>query len=68
MKVVHLVEGHNFRVDWHFKFWVEISEKLDRLTAPPVYRNLAAFKVGTTFLQNPLRKHPRAFLEIVEGD
>jgi hypothetical protein len=20
MKVVHLVEGHNFHVDWHFKF------------------------------------------------
>jgi hypothetical protein len=19
-KVVHLVEGHNFHVDWHFKF------------------------------------------------
>jgi hypothetical protein len=28
MKVVHLVEGHNFHVDWHFKFWVEIGEKL----------------------------------------
>jgi hypothetical protein len=37
---------------------VEIGEKLDQLTAPPVYRNLAAFKVGTTFLQNPLRKTP----------
>jgi hypothetical protein len=53
MKVVLLIEGHNFRVGWHFKFWVEICEKLDRLTAPPAYRNLAAFKVGTTFLQNP---------------
>jgi hypothetical protein len=56
MKVVHLVEGHKFRVDWHFKFWVEISDKLDRLTAPPVYRNLPALNVGTTFLQNPSRK------------
>jgi hypothetical protein len=36
MKVVHLVEGHNFHVDWHFKFWVEIGEKLSRLTVPPV--------------------------------
>jgi hypothetical protein len=34
MKVVHLVEGHNFHVDWHFKLWVEIGEKLDRLTVP----------------------------------
>jgi hypothetical protein len=36
MKVVHLVEGHNFRVEWHFKFWVEIGEKLDGLAVPPV--------------------------------
>jgi hypothetical protein len=28
MKVVHLVEGHNFQVDWHFKFGVEKLEKL----------------------------------------
>jgi hypothetical protein len=27
MKVVHLVEGHNFHVDWHFKFWEENCEK-----------------------------------------
>jgi hypothetical protein len=27
MKVVQLVEGHNFHVDWHFKFWEEIGEK-----------------------------------------
>jgi hypothetical protein len=56
MEVVHLVEGHNFHVDWHFKFRVEIGEKLDRLTVPPVHRDRLAFKVGTTFLQNPLRK------------
>jgi hypothetical protein len=28
MKVVHLVEGHNFHVDWLFKFGVEKLEKL----------------------------------------
>jgi hypothetical protein len=53
MKDVHLVEGQNFYADWHFKFWVEISEKLDRLTVPPVFQNMPAFNVGTTFLQNP---------------
>jgi hypothetical protein len=56
MKVVHLDEGHNFHVDWHFKFWVEIGEKLDRLSAPPVSWSRAAFKVGTTFLPNTSRK------------
>jgi hypothetical protein len=56
MKVVHLVEGHNFHVDWHFKFWVEIGEKLDGLAVPPVFQNRPTFKVGTTFLQSQLRK------------
>jgi hypothetical protein len=58
MKVVHLVEGHNFRVDWHFKFGAEKGEKLGQLPAAPVHSDMAAFKVGTTFLQNPLRKTP----------
>jgi hypothetical protein len=35
---------------------VEIGEKLDRLTVPPVFQNRPAFKVGTMFLPNPLRK------------
>jgi hypothetical protein len=48
MKVVHLVEGHNFHVDWHFKFWVEICEKLDGLAVPPVFRNPPAFNVLTS--------------------
>jgi hypothetical protein len=56
MKVVHLVEGHNFHVDWHFKFWVEIGKKLDGLAVPPVFQNRPTFEVGTTFLPNPSRK------------
>jgi hypothetical protein len=56
MKVVHLVEGHNFHVDGHFKFWVEIGEKLDGLAVPPVLQNRPAFEVGTMFLPNPSRK------------
>jgi hypothetical protein len=35
---------------------MEIGEKLDPLTVPPVFQNRPAFKVGTTFLQNPSRK------------
>jgi hypothetical protein len=47
---------------------VEIGEKLDRLTVPPVFQNRPTFNVGTTFLQNPLRENPIAFLEVVEGN
>jgi hypothetical protein len=67
MKVVHLVEEHNFHVDWHFKFWVEIGEKLERLTVPPVHRDRPAFKVGTTFLQNLLRKTLYGLYESCRG-
>jgi hypothetical protein len=67
MKVVHLIEGHNFHVDWHFKFKVEIGEKLDRLTVPLVHRDRPAFNVGTTFLQNPLRKTLDGLCESCRG-
>jgi hypothetical protein len=46
---------------------VEIGEKLDRLSVPPVHRDRPAFKVGTTFLQNLWRKHYMAFVKVVEG-
>jgi hypothetical protein len=67
MKVVHLVEGHNFHVDWHFKFWVEIGEKLDGLAVPPVFQNRPTFEVGTMFLQNLLRKTPYSLFESCRG-
>jgi hypothetical protein len=56
MKVVHLVEGHNFHVYWHFKFWEEKGEKLGQLAVPPVHWNMATFKVWPQFVQNPWRK------------
>jgi hypothetical protein len=67
MKVVHLVEGHNFHVDWHFKFWVEIGEKPDRLTVSPVHRDKPTFNVSTMFLQNPLRKTLYGLCESCRG-
>jgi hypothetical protein len=55
MKVVYLVEGHNFHVDWHFKFSAEKGEKLGQLAVPPIHRDMAAFNVGKPILQNPWR-------------
>jgi hypothetical protein len=56
MKVVQFVEGHNFHVDWHFKFWVEKDEKLGQLSVSLVHRNVVAFKVWQQLVQNPLRE------------
>jgi hypothetical protein len=58
MKVVRFVEGHNFHVDWHFKFWVEIGEKCGQPTTSPIHRDMATFKVWQQIVQNPLRKTP----------
>jgi hypothetical protein len=56
MKVVQFVEGHNFHVDWHFKFWVEKDEKFGQLSVSLVHRNVVAFKVWQQLVQNPLRE------------
>jgi hypothetical protein len=56
MKVVHLVEGHNFHVDWHFKFGEEKLEKLAPRSAATVQEHRLTFKVGNYFLQILLRK------------
>jgi hypothetical protein len=58
MKVLQFVEGHNFHVDWHLKFWVEKDEKRGQLLASPVHRDMATFKVWQQIVQNPLRKTP----------
>jgi hypothetical protein len=56
-KIVQFVEGHNFHVDWHFKFREEIGEKLGQPPVPTVYQNRATFKVGKPFLQKTLEKN-----------
>jgi hypothetical protein len=56
MKVVQLVERHNFHVEWHFKLCVEIGKKLGQMVVPLVHRDMAAFKVWQQFMQNPWRK------------
>jgi hypothetical protein len=56
MKVVQFFEGHNFHVEWHFKFLVEKDEKLGQPSAAPVHRNRVAFKVWLHFVENLFRK------------
>jgi hypothetical protein len=43
--------GHNFVVEWHFKFEVEIGEKTT--PANTVYRHQENLQVGVQFMQNP---------------
>jgi hypothetical protein len=52
MKVVHHVEGHNFHVDWHFKFWVEKLEKWVAKAESTVPGHRLTFNVGSSVFQN----------------
>jgi hypothetical protein len=67
MKVVYLVEGHNFHVYWHFKFEVEKLEKLVAKAGFTVQKDRLTFKVGHSLSRNLWRKTPIDFLKIVEG-
>jgi hypothetical protein len=67
MEVVQLVEGHNFHVDRHFKFWVEKGEKLSQRIVPPIHWIWVAFKVGKPCVQNLLRKTPYGLCESCRG-
>jgi hypothetical protein len=58
MKVVHLVEGHNFHVDWHFKFGAEKLEKLAPRSASTVQEHRLAFKVDNCFLRKSVEQSP----------
>jgi hypothetical protein len=52
MKVVHLVGGHNFHVDWHPKFWVEKLEKWVAKVGSIVPGHRLTFNVGRSVFQN----------------
>jgi hypothetical protein len=67
MKVVHLVEGHNFHVDWHFKFRVEKLEKSVAKEGFTVQKSRLTFKVGIGVIQNLWRKTPYSLFENCRG-
>jgi hypothetical protein len=46
---------------------VENGEKHGQLSASPVHRDRATFKIFLQFMQNPLRKNPTAFVKVVGG-
>jgi hypothetical protein len=67
MKVVHLVEGHNFHVDWHFQFRVEKLEKLVPRAGATVQANRLTFKVGNCVIQNLWGKPPYSLFGSCRG-
>jgi hypothetical protein len=53
-KVVCFVEGHNFHVEWHCWFEVQIDEKGKSKSAFTVHRGRDFCQVSLQFMPNPL--------------
>jgi hypothetical protein len=67
MKVVQLVEGHNFRVEWHFKCWAKKGENLvncQQLLFPETEWHS---KFGCQLCKIRWEKHRTAFVKVVGG-
>jgi hypothetical protein len=56
VKVVYFVEGHNFLVEWHFCFEVQIGEKCRSTPPGTIHWSRDFCKVPLRFMQNPLIK------------
>jgi hypothetical protein len=66
-KIVCFVEGHNFHVEWHCWFEVQIDEKGKSVSAFTVHQGRDFCQVSLQFMPNPLIENPRAFTKLVGG-
>jgi hypothetical protein len=53
-KVVCFVEGHNFYVEWHCWFEVQIDEKGKSMSASTVHQGRDFCQVSLQFMSKPL--------------
>jgi hypothetical protein len=66
-KVVYFVEGHNFHVEWHCWFELQMGEKLKSMLLVIVNRHPENSQLGIQFVQKWLRKRPYAICESCRG-
>jgi hypothetical protein len=66
-KVVHFVEGHNFHVEWHCWFELQIGEKCQSTLLVTIPRRPENSQLGIQFVHKWLRKRPYAFYESCRG-
>jgi hypothetical protein len=60
VKVVCFVKGHNFHVEWHWRFVVEEGEKCRSTPRVTIHRRPENSKLCLQFVQKWLRKTPYA--------
>jgi hypothetical protein len=58
VKVVQFVDGHNFHVEWHLKFEVELGKKAWSAPSVTIHRRPENCQVGMPFVHKLLVKNP----------
>jgi hypothetical protein len=64
---VYFVEGHNFHVDWHLRFGVEMREKVWSTPRVTIHRRPEICQLGMPFVHNWLRKRPYTLCRSCRG-
>jgi hypothetical protein len=64
---VYFVEGHNFHVEWHWRFGLEMREKGKSTPRVTIHRRPENSQLGMRIVHNWLRKPQTPFVEVVEG-
>jgi hypothetical protein len=67
VKVVYFVEGHNFHVEWHLRFGVEMREKSWSMPRVTIHQRLEICHLGMHFVHKWLRKTPYALCRSCRG-
>jgi hypothetical protein len=67
VKVVYFVKEHNFHVEWHLKFRVEMREKSWSTLVVTIHRRPENSQVGMHFVHKWLRKRPYTLYQSCKG-
>jgi hypothetical protein len=67
VKVVYFVGEHNFHVEWHLRFGVEIREKAWSTPRVTIHRRPEICHLGMQFVHKRLRKRPYALCKSCRG-
>jgi hypothetical protein len=67
VKVVYFVEGHNFHVEWHYRFEVQSGEKCRSTPPGTIHWSRDFCKVPLHFIQNLLIKTLYGLCKSVRG-
>jgi hypothetical protein len=66
-KVLHFVEGHNFHVEWHCWFELQVGERFKSTPVGTIHGSREFLHLGIQFVQEWLRKRLYTLCESGRG-